>query len=152
MATLTTTPTTTPTGASAAVQTATSRGLADIRGDDFVNLLVKQLQFQDPFKPISNEEMVSQLSTIRELETNTRLGQRLEQLGDQQRFGSAAALIGRFVSGTVTDDAGQESQISGVVKGVRFNSNGEAVLELDNGQVLPLANLEEVSDVSSVTA
>ena len=135
-----------PTGAGVSIQAGTNRGLADIAGDDFINILVKQLEFQDPFKPMSNEEMIAQLSTIRELEMNTRLSQTLQQVTDQQRFGSAASLIGRFVRGNVADDEGMPIEISGIVKAIRFTADGEVMLELDDGDVLPLAKLEEVMD------
>ena len=135
-----------PASTGVAVQAGTRRGLADIRGDDFVNILVKQLQFQDPFKPMTNEEMVGQLSTIRELETNTQLSQTLRQITSQQRFGSASSLIGKLVRGRVTDSQGNAIELSGIVKTVRFTANGEAMLELDSKEVLPLAKLEEITE------
>lgn len=121
-----------------------SAGLAGISGEDFMNILVKQLQMQDPMKPMSNQEMVAQLATIRELEMNTRLSGRLEQLTDQQRFGSAAILIGKQVKGSVSDAAGNEFETDGIVTGVRFTRQGEVMLELDSGEVLPLSGLKEV--------
>jgi len=123
-----------------------SNDLAGISGTDFMNILVKQLQFQDPFEPMGNEEMISQISTIRELELNTRLSKRIEQLSDQQRFGSAAALIGNYVRGTVSDPEGNLFEVEGIVTGVRFTPEGEVILELDTGDVLPLSKLEQVSD------
>ncbi len=127
-------------------------GLGGIRGEDFMNILVKQLQMQDPFEPMGNEEMVSQISTIRELEMNTRLSDRLEQLSSQQRFGSAGALIGRYVAGTVSDGNGNEFPIEGLVTGVRFTSDGDILLELDSGEVMPLTALEQVTDPNAVPA
>lgn len=124
-------------------------GLAGISGTDFMNILVKQLQMQDPMKPMTNQEMVAQLSTIRELEMNTRLSGKLEQLTDQQRFGSAAALIGKQVKGTVSDADGNEFTLDGVVTGIRFTEKGEVMLELDSGEVLPLTALEQVTNVSA---
>jgi flagellar basal-body rod modification protein FlgD len=120
--------------------------MAGISSGDFMTILIKQLQFQDPFKPMSNEEMVSQMSTIRELELNTRLSGKLEQITDQQRFGSAAALIGKFVVGTAADAEGNGFPAEGIVTGVRFTQKGDVILELDSGDVLPLAKLEGVTD------
>ncbi|MBI4579288.1 MAG: hypothetical protein HY718_06270 [Planctomycetes bacterium] len=129
-----------------------STGLAGISGNDFMNILVKQLQMQDPMKPMSNQEMVQQLSTIRELEMNTRMSARLEQLTDQQRFGSAAALIGKYVQGKVTDGGGNEFVVEGIVTGVRFTDRGEVLLELDSGEVLPLTALQLVQNTDGATA
>ena len=113
--------------------------LRRLTGEDFMKVLLKQLQFQDPLKPMDNQQMVQQMATIRELEMNTRLSQKLEQLTDQQRFAGAAALMGKRVQGTLTDDAGNEYQTAGVVKTIRFTDKGEIILDLDSGQSLPLA-------------
>jgi flagellar basal-body rod modification protein FlgD len=134
------------------VNTAGSKaGLGGISGEDFMNILVKQLQMQDPMKPMTNQEMVSQLSTIRELEMNTRLSGKLEQLTDQQRFGSAAALIGKHVKGKVSDAEGNEFPMEGVVTGIRFTAKGEVMLELDTGETLPLIALEQVTNPDGTT-
>lgn len=131
---------------------ATGDGLAGLSGEEFMKILVKQLQMQDPMSPMTNQEMVAQLSTIRELEMNTRLSAKLEQLTDQQRFGSAAALIGRHVRGTVTDADGSAFPMEGVVTGVRFTQKGEVLLDLDSGEVLPLASLEQVTNLDASAA
>src|SRR5688500_8384686 len=106
---------------------AQGKGMSGISGDDFMKILIKQLQLQDPLEPMNNQEMIAQMSTIRELEMNTRLSQKLEQLTDQQRFGSAASLIGKHVKGTVMDATGNEFDKEGVVVSVRFTSKGEAI-------------------------
>jgi flagellar basal-body rod modification protein FlgD len=117
-----------------------------------MNLLIKQLQYQDPLQPMTNQEMMQQMSTIRQLETNTQLSERLQQITDQERFGSAAALIGRHVKGTVTDENGNEFSMEGVVKSVLFTPEGKVLLELESGDTLPMANLEQVMDDPSATA
>jgi flagellar basal-body rod modification protein FlgD len=127
-------------------------GLGGISGTDFMNILVKQLQMQDPMKPMSNQEMVAQLSTIRELEMNTRLAGRLEQLTDQQRFGSAAVLLGKHVKGAVADADGTEFEVGGIVTGVRFTPKGEVLLELDSGEYMPMSALAEVKNADGTLA
>jgi flagellar basal-body rod modification protein FlgD len=126
--------------------------LGGISGEDFMKVLIKQLQFQDPLKPMDNEQMVQQMATIRELEMNTSLSNKLAQLTDQQRFGAAAALIGRHVKGTMTDAEGNEFLAEGRVTAIRFTNKGEVILELDSGQSLPLGNLEEVTDATGISA
>jgi flagellar basal-body rod modification protein FlgD len=124
---------------------AASSGLAGINGTDFLEILIKQLQFQDPFEPVKNEEMVAQMATIRELEMNTRLSDRLEQVTSQQRFASAAALIGKYARGEVSDAEGNTFPMEGIITSVKFTGRGEALLELDTGEVLPLSGLTEVT-------
>lgn len=130
---------------------ASAKGMDSVTGYDFMNLLIKQLQMQDPFEPMGNEEMVNQISTIRELEMNTRMSERLERLTEEQRFGAAAALIGKYVYGAVSDEDGNAFPVEGQVTSIRFNKQGEAFLELDSGEQLPLAKLERVTNAPEVT-
>src|SRR5690606_13567292 len=97
-----------PTTGSLSGALSTRDTLGSISGDDFMKVLITQLQFQDPLKPMDNEQMVQQMATIRELEMNTNLSNKLAQLTDQQRFGAAAALIGKQVKGTMMDAEGNE--------------------------------------------
>jgi len=124
----------------------TSNTLAGINGNDFMQVLIKQLQYQDPLKPMDNQQMVQQMATIRELETNTQLSDKLSQLSDQQRFSGATTLMGKHVQGTVQDSDGKEYKADGVVKSIRFTEKGDIILELDNGQTLPLTKLTQVYD------
>ncbi|MGQ9649218.1 MAG: flagellar hook assembly protein FlgD [Phycisphaerae bacterium] len=132
--------------AGSTAQTTTQRDVSGISGQDFMKILIKQLQLQDPFEPMTNQEMISQMATIRELEMNTRLTERLEQLTDQQRVASASGLIGRQIKGVVTDSNGNEYELEGLVTGIEFTSNGEILLRLDNGLRLPITSLTEVTE------
>ncbi|NLX22853.1 MAG: hypothetical protein GXY55_14470 [Phycisphaerae bacterium] len=132
--------------------TATASDLSGLSGTDFMEILVKQLQYQDPFEPMGNEQMISQMANIRELEMNTRLTERLEQLTGQQRFGSAAALIGKYAVGEISTEDGTAIGVEGIITGLRFTSAGDVILELDSGDLLPLASVERVADVSDTTA
>ena len=124
-------------------------GVDGLSGEDFMKILTKQLQFQDPFKPMDNAAMVDQIAKIRELETNTKLSDKLGSLGNQERFGAAAAMIGKYVRGQVNDANGNPFTMEGAVTGVRFNEKGEALLELDSGDVLPLASLTQVANTKA---
>jgi len=133
-------------GITPAASSTTANDLAGISGNDFMQVLIKQLQFQDPLKPMDNQQMVQQMATIRELETNTRLSSKLSQLSDQQRFSGATALMGKHVQGSTQDADGNVYSAEGVVKSIRFTDTGDIVLELDNGQSLPLTKLQQVLD------
>jgi flagellar basal-body rod modification protein FlgD len=112
-----------------------------------MKILITQLQYQDPFEPMGNQEMVAQIASIRELEMNVQLTGSLRQMTEQQRVGSAAALIGKYAKGEVSDAEGNVFTIEGIVTGIRFTEKGEAMLELDTGEILPLASLTEVREM-----
>lgn len=131
---------------------ATTRGLTDIDSGDFFQMLITQLQTQDPLKPMDNQQLMSQLSTIRQMEQSTTLNTTLQALAAEQRFGATAGLIGHYVAGTVTSASGQSYELQGLVIGVRFDSKGQAILELHNGASLPASKVEQVTVVENLPA
>ena len=92
---------------------------------------------------MGNEELLRQISSIREIELSTTLSDSLRNLTGQQNFGSASGLIGQHVT-TVPNETG--ATVSGVVEGVRFTASGEAVLVLSSGVETPL---QQVAGIQS---
>lgn len=133
-------------------QQATSRGFSDLGSEDFFRLLITELQSQDPMKPTDNQQLMDQLSSIRQMEQSVTLNKTLQALAAEQRFGATSGLIGHYVTGTVTDNAGQSHELSGVVIGVRFDKQGQAILELHNGSSLPASKVEQVTLVENLPA
>lgn len=134
-------------GSATTVQSAgssTASGLSSLDAQDFFGILIAQLQQQDPMQPMSNEAMVSQMAAIRDMEMNYTLTEALKRMTNEQRFAGAAGLIGKYVEGTVENADGEEITLKGVVTAVRFSEKGKAILELDNGDTLPLEKLTQV--------
>ena len=102
-----------------------------------------QLRNQDPLEPVDNAELLGQISSIREIELSTTLTESLRLLTGQQRFASASSLIGQYVTGLAGADGMAES---GIVVGVRFADAGQPILQLSNGNEIPL---EQVSTIES---
>lgn len=130
-------------------QKATSRGFQDLGGEDFLLLLIQELQMQDPMNPTDNKELVSQMAGVRQMEQSATLNKTLEALAAEQRFGSTSGLIGHYVAGRVTDGSGRSYEIQGLVIGVRYEQ-GNAVLELHNGKQLPATKVEQVTLVDNL--
>lgn len=114
---------------------------AQLRSEEFLKLLTTELTNQDPFEPTDNAALLEQLSSIRNMELSTTLIESLRSLTDQQRFGSASALIGRHVTG-VPDENGQA--VSGVVVGIQFQQDGRVILRLSNGETMPLERIGSI--------
>ena len=134
-------PTTTTT-----TDSSTSKSVADMTSDDFLKLLVTQLSSQDPFNPVTNQDLLNQVSSIRNLEmnqeqltTNQQLASSINGLSLQSSINSASGCIGKPVTGT--DDSG--AAISGTVTGVRVDS-GNVLLDLDSGQSLGLGSVTQI--------
>jgi flagellar basal-body rod modification protein FlgD len=112
-----------------------------LKTDDFIRMMITQLQNQDPLQPAKNEELLAQMSQIGQLESATMLQESLKGLVIQNQIAAAGNLIGKLVEGT---DATGQNAIRGTVTSVRVTSDGVS-LELDNGFSLPLSNVTTIA-------
>lgn len=97
--------------------------------DDFLKLLVGQLQHQDPLQPADDTQFIGQMAQFSQLEQETNTAQSTSQMTDQLTRASTLALIGRTV--TYTDSNGNAQ--TGSVGQVDVDSDGKATLTV-NGQ------------------
>lgn len=132
-------------GQSATDTVSANSAASGLGSEDFLQLLITQLTNQDPLEPTSNEDIMRQIASLREIELNTGLTESLKTLTGQQKYASASSLIGQFVVGQAGEG---ELPVSGVVSAVRFDANGGAMLELESGEQLPLENLGAVMSSS----
>jgi len=117
---------------------------SSLKADDFIALMVQQLQSQDPLEPASNEQLLSQLSQIGQLQSSQDLQASLKSLVLQNNLGAAGNMMGKVVKGL--DEAGAVS--SGTVTSVRVQ-NGNVLLELDSGKQLQLARVTEIANAAT---
>lgn len=127
--------------------TGASRSAAGLSSDDFFKLLITQLTNQDPMEPTSNQELLQQISSIRDIELSTTLTESLQRLAGQQQFGSASTLIGQYVTSVPGTDGNVQA---GTVVAVKFDSQGLPRLQLSNGVELEMSQLASI--VSPVQA
>jgi flagellar basal-body rod modification protein FlgD len=67
---------------------------------DFLRILLTQLSFQDPLKPMDNQAFMAQMAQFASLEQTQRLNVNLEQLLASQSALQSVGLIGRMVDVT----------------------------------------------------
>ena len=115
-----------------------SDSLRGIELDDFLDLMIAELQNQDPLNPLENDEILQQLSQLREIGSTDKLSETLESVLLGQLFSNAGTLIGRQVSGL--SDQGHD--IEGTVDRVTIE-DGTAQLHVGES-TLPLANIREI--------
>jgi flagellar basal-body rod modification protein FlgD len=75
--------------------------------DDFLKILLTQLTFQDPLKPMDNQEFMAQMAQFTSLEQTQQLNSKLDALLSTQAALQSVGLIGKTVdvttaSGTIT--------------------------------------------------
>ena len=105
----------------AADDNAASRRAA-IQQEDFLQVLLAQLQFQDPLEPLDNNEFIAQFAELTNLEQTQQLNDKLDTLLTVQNAGQAIGLIGKTVQAAT--DAGS---VVGVVTLVAFDNGAPAI-------------------------
>ena len=122
---------------------------------DFLNILLTQLQFQDPLKPMDDEQFVAQLAQFSALEVDTEESAKLDTLVSFNSINQGVNLLGRTVTINSTQSGLSGSQAaSGVVTAVDF-STGEPTLTIQTSTTtitsIGLANVTLVQQAATST-
>ena len=78
--------------------------------EDFLKILLTQLTFQDPLKPVDNQQFMAQMAQFTSLEQTQQLNTKLETLLSTEASLQSVGLIGRTV-----DVAGPSGPMTGTV-------------------------------------
>lgn len=122
---------------SKAVEAANKEAGGSLDKDAFLQLLVTQMQYQDPLEPTDNTEYISQLATFSSLEEMQNMSQSM----DMQR---ASGLVGQYVYLETTDSTGNTKMVEGTVDYVSYSGN-KTYLAID-GVLYNLDDLKTVAD------
>jgi flagellar basal-body rod modification protein FlgD len=118
-------------------------------GLDFQSLLqiiLTQLTYQDPLKPVDNTEFVSQLAQFSQLQQTQTLNDQITSLLASQSASQATGLIGRTVD--LTGNAAGGTTTSGQVTAVSFSSGQpELTIKTTAGETLAGLSLADVTQV-----
>lgn len=137
-------PSTAPPDAATANSASAQTSLLDPKA--FLQLLVAQLQYQDPSNPVDTSSFMNQTATLSQVQTMTSMSSTLTALVSAQQAQSATSLIGKQI--TYADSTGV--QVHGVVTSASLQASG-ATLHVGNISV-PLSSVLEVSDPPAATA
>jgi flagellar basal-body rod modification protein FlgD len=107
--------------------------------EDFVKIIFTELGNQDPLQPSDSKDLLAQLSSLRNIQSDMDMSTRLQSLVAQNELAAASGLIGRRVSG-ITDD---NQRVQDDVKSVSRTADG-AVLNLVGGQRVQMKNVDQV--------
>ncbi len=119
--------------------TSRSKKSGDLGKDDFLNLLVTQLKYQDPLNPMDDKEFISQLAQFTSLEQMYNLNSSLTSV-------KAFSLIGKNVTAEFIDETTKELRVvQGVVESVKV-SDGE-IYAVVNKVDVPVDKIIEVGDI-----
>lgn len=109
--------------------------------NDFLKLMVAQLQAQNPLEPSNGTEYISELAQFSQLEQTTNIAQNSSQSAAGQRVAQAVALIGHTVSYA---DPSTGATRSGPVQSVEITPDG-ATLTVEGTPGIEPSGVTEVS-------
>lgn len=115
----------------------------DMSKDTFLQLLVAEVQNQDPLEPSSNTEWISQYATFSELEA-------MQNFAGSQDISRASSLVGKTVALETTSSDGKTTTVQGKVDYISIE-NGEPYLGI-NGELYSLSDLINVVDETYLAA
>ncbi|MGD6965058.1 flagellar hook assembly protein FlgD [Rossellomorea vietnamensis] len=142
------------------VQQVQKQGGKDVLGkDDFMKILMTQLQNQDPLNPMEDKDFIAQMATFSTLEQITNLGKTMEEFletENQNKLISYNQFIGKEINWHKQDETSQaNSEVSikegtGVINAVRFKGS-EVEFVLEDGTELYPGNISQLNSKSNFT-
>ncbi|MBL7154368.1 MAG: flagellar hook capping protein [Phycisphaerae bacterium] len=112
---------------------------------DYMQLLVTQLQNQNPLEPLDNNEMASQLAQFSQLQQLESMNTSFSDVLSSIERAYAASLIGKEVSFVADDGSGSGEITAGVVEQVFNNIDGKIVLVAD-GRIISLQDIVSIKN------
>lgn len=113
---------------------------SDLGKDEFLKILMTQIQNQDPLSPMDDREFISQMTTFSSLEQMMNMNESIGLLVNNQMMSPVVQyshLIGKEVSYyAIDEETGQVKEPKEMVVNEVIaisENNGYAVLELENG-------------------
>jgi len=114
-----------------------TRNTGELGKNDFLKLLITQVQYQDPLEPQSDTDFIAQMAQFSALE-------QMQNLNTSFLMTKGFSMIGKYATAQVTDeDTGNTSYVSGVVETVKVKS-GTVYVVIDGHEV----DIDKVSEVS----
>jgi flagellar basal-body rod modification protein FlgD len=125
-------------GSSTSAQPTT--GIGGMDGNSFLNLMIAQLKYQNPFQPMDASAMMQQTSSLTSVQTLQDLSALQKEILGMQEASTATGFIGKQV--TATDATGATQ--SGVVSGVTYTATGPLLKVA--GTDVPIADITQASN------
>jgi flagellar basal-body rod modification protein FlgD len=114
--------------------------ISSITADQFLQLMVTQLENQDPLNPVSPSDFLTQLASLDTVGGISSLNANFAEMLQLQQLTNGASLIGQTVTYTPSNGG---ASVTGTVSGLSVQ-NGQFLVQVGNTQV-------GLSQITSVT-
>ena len=114
--------------------------------DDFLKLLVTELQHQDPTNPMQDREFIAQMAQFSSMEQMMNMNKSMESIVDKFNFQTTYGLLGKNVESYSQgkEEGAEPKTVNGVVKSV--SRNGSEVSVMVNGEMYPISEIKTISN------
>lgn len=118
--------------------------------EEFIKILMTQLQNQDPLDPMDDKEFISQMATFSTLEQTMNIAGSIDELVQSQQISPVikySHMIGKEVIYPIFDEetGHEEGEGTSIVVAVS-QEDGWAVLELENGEKIFADTIKHISE------
>lgn len=111
---------------------------------EFFNIMVAQLQNQDPTSPMEDKEFLAQMAQFEALDETRLLNKNIETLVNSQNFAQSSNMIGREVT-AVDTDTGESN--TGIVEKVRMKDGEPLMVLAQTGKEIKMDEVIEIAPV-----
>jgi flagellar basal-body rod modification protein FlgD len=131
-------------------QNPSGNAMENLSMDEFLKMMIAELQNQDPMNPMDNTQILQQIGQIREVTSNDRLTSTLDAAFLGQNLATANNLMGQWLVAMSDDNsqvlaAGQVNQVS-IEDGIPRLHVGNKTLNLDD-----ISQIQSVEDAGALT-
>ena len=109
--------------------------------DTFLKLLVAQMRFQDPSKPVDSSQMMAQTATFTQVEKLEEIAAQNASMLILQEASTAGAMVGRTATYTGTDGA----PVTGRISAVRLAQKDQEAVAVIGGTEVPVGRITEIA-------
>ncbi len=110
---------------------------------DFLQVLLTQLTYQDPMKPVDNQQFMAQVAQFTALQQTHEMNANIAQLLANQSALQSIGLLGRTADVTVNG-----ASMTGTISAVSLAGTSPTItLAASNGQTLPNLPLSQITAV-----
>lgn len=136
-------------GAASVIQQTNStpgaNGFAELSSNEFLQIILAELSNQDPLAPNDTAAILEQLSSIRNIESQVQLEDKLDTLVTQNAIAAGSQMIGSYVAGLDKNN----DRVEGLVDSLSVQ-DGKPVLKLASGKEIAAERVTEVADLSDL--
>lgn len=117
---------------------------AGLSMDDLLKLLMTELSYQDPLKPVDNKDFLTQMAQFTSLDTTRQLNDNIQKLLTSQSLNQSVGLLGK----TVDANTDAKGLVSGQVTALQLVSGEpEITVKTSSGETITGIKISQLQTI-----